>query len=902
MLDSGENEATRVFHGLSLSNHSPSNQSEEATEPAPSRDPDCPTSVVVRVAVWKRPGHSSDVPHHPTHVLEGRFAGSNPEKSLHDLAPDENLPEPGEVFAGFHLIRVLGSGAIGRVYLAHQDNLANRPVVLKIARQLWGECQTLARLQHTNIVPVYSTHQDGNFQAFCMPYLGAVTLAEIIRNMRQTGLPAHGEYFHEQLRHADYPGVPTTVALDPLAGKSYVEAVLWIGLQLAHGLAHAHQRGLVHCDIKPANVLFSDDGIPMLLDFNVAMEMSRDSSAGMVIGGTMAYMSPEQLLAVADQPVRLDGRSDLYSLGLVLFELLTGRLPYEVWTDDVGTALRRMTEAQCSAGFKLRESNPAVTPAIEAIILKCLGADQGERYQSANELAEDLERQLENRPLRFSREPSYRERIRKWVRRNRWLTSGPALACGLAMIAFAVAAVSLIVVRHRHLREINLHHESAAEQFAILQPEIQQAQLALATAPDDSAAIRQAAEKGETILSRYGVREDADWSEREAVRYLSNEDRRRLLEDTDTLLFLLDRASRTDAAELRAKPVGSLTRTERFRLACDMSASQHDKESLELLRQICADEPGHVGAWFLRGHSHARLGQHAEASGAFGTCIVLRPQFSQAYFQRGISYHAMRDYPQALTDFDRLVRMEPKFMEGFVRRGVTLQFLNRHADAVVDFTAAIDLGEHSPRLFIMRSRAKAGAGDKTGAEDDMKLAMSLTPTDEAGWVERGLARANKEPAAAVGDFEAALSINPRSYPAMQNLAWIYSGPLRNDKKAAEVLDQLRKYHPNDLLTRRGRAVVLARLGRIDEALREASECRKLDSSPLALYQLAGVYAHAGKTRPEYSAQAIRLLAWSVGRGYGGEMLATDPDTEPLRKLEGFQQILRSHQELMKLVK
>ncbi len=179
-------------------------------------------------------------------------------------------------------------------------------------------------------------------------------------------------------------------------------------------------------------------------------------------------------------------------------------------------------------------------------------------------------------------------------------------------------------------------------------------------------------------------------------------------------------------------------------------------------------------------------------------------------------------------------------------------------------------------------------------------------------MERGLGRFDQpKPGAAVTvdrarvgdaarDFEAALKINPRSYAALQNLSMIYCEHARDDAKASAILETMRKHYPDDLLVRRARAVVFARLGQMDEALREAAACRRLDPSPLSLYQLAGVYAHAGKTRPEHTAEAVRLLAWAVSEGYGGPLLETDIDTEPLRDNQGFRKVVAAYRELTAL--
>src|SRR5206468_1741103 len=120
-----------------------------------------------------------------------------------------------------------------------------------------------------------------------------------------------------------------TAILQMLQGLSFVQAVLWLASRLADGLAHAHERGILHRDLKPANILLTDEGQPMLLDFNLAEDTKRRPTASAaLLGGTLPYMAPEQLRALQGGHRPLDGRSDLYALGVILFELLTGRHPF----------------------------------------------------------------------------------------------------------------------------------------------------------------------------------------------------------------------------------------------------------------------------------------------------------------------------------------------------------------------------------------------------------------------------------------------------------------------------------------------------------------------------------------------------------------------------------------------
>ena len=169
--------------------------------------------------------------------------------------------------------------------------MADRLVVLKIAPHLFDESRTLAQLQHTHIVPIYSVHQADAFQAVCMPFLGTTTLADILTDLRRRpALPDSGKYLLDRIkararsadrargdarRRSSGESGPSD-ARPPLESLTYVEGILWLAVRLADGLAHAHGRGIVHRDLKPANILLTDDGQPMLLDFNLSEDTKLD--------------------------------------------------------------------------------------------------------------------------------------------------------------------------------------------------------------------------------------------------------------------------------------------------------------------------------------------------------------------------------------------------------------------------------------------------------------------------------------------------------------------------------------------------------------------------------------------------------------------------------------------------
>jgi eukaryotic-like serine/threonine-protein kinase len=378
------------------------------------------------------------------------------------------LPEAGTEFLGFQLLAELGRGAFGRVFLARQGELADRPVALKISTDALAESRTLAQLQHTNIVPIYSVHRRNGLHAVCMPFLGTITLAHVLRELRGHGrVPQTGRALVQTVytcksstqshtaafavgtapmaRHAAESTAPSTSDtaqdLKTLQGLTYVQAVLWLVARLADGLAHAHERGILHRDLKPANVLLTDDGQPLLLDFNLSADTKLGPGAEARVGGTLPYMAPEHLDAFRTGSQAVDARSDIYALGVILYEMLTGRHPFPVQRGPLVEMLPRMM-ADRGRMPDVRSGNPAVTAAVAAVVRHCLEPEPGRRYQRARQLREDLDRHLAHLPLRHLREPSWSERARKWGRRHPRLSSATGVALVAVTLLLGAASVA----------------------------------------------------------------------------------------------------------------------------------------------------------------------------------------------------------------------------------------------------------------------------------------------------------------------------------------------------------------------------------------------------------------------------------------------------------------------------
>lgn len=374
------------------------------------------------------------------HVMHRAGSSSGINTALQAQAP---TPVTGHV-GDFKLLREVGRGGMGVVYEAEQISLGRR-VALKVLpmaaaldpRQLQRfrmEAQAAAHLHHSHIVPIYSVGCDQGIYYYAMQFVEGRSLEEVVAQLRNeyeaantrtvVGTPHLAEFNETLPRHA-------ALTARSVRADSYCRSVAEMGIQIADALEYAHGMGVVHRDIKPANLLVDRQNAVYIADFGLAQ--LRDAPGVTMTGdlvGTLRYMSPEQ--AQAQRGV-VDHRSDIYSLGATLYEMIT--LVPACDAPDRASLLRQITEQD---PILPRRLNPALPADLETIILKALAKEPGRRYSTAKELADDLRRYLEHRPIQ-ARRPSPRERLAKWARRHRSLVTAATVLLILAAIGFAVS-------------------------------------------------------------------------------------------------------------------------------------------------------------------------------------------------------------------------------------------------------------------------------------------------------------------------------------------------------------------------------------------------------------------------------------------------------------------------------
>jgi serine/threonine protein kinase len=352
----------------------------------------------------------------------------------------------------FRLIREVGRGGMGIVYEAEQISLGRR-VALKVLpfaatldpRQLQrfhNEARAAAGLHHTNVVPVHAVGQERGVHYYAMQFIEGHTLAEFIVQQRGDS-PSQGPTVAQSEAAASAPTVAPAAQATSAAPRDaayFRRAAEW-GIQAAEALDCAHALGVVHRDVKPANLLVDGGGRLWVTDFGLAQVQSdaRVTITGDLVG-TLRYMSPEQALA---KRVVVDHRTDVYSLGATLYELLVLRPAFA--GNDRQELLRQIAFEEPRPP---RRVNKAIPAELETIVLKAMEKNPADRYATAQELADDLRRYLMHEPIR-ARRPSLVQRARKVARRH----PGVTVTAAVALVAGLLLGIAGLAVNNRMIRQ-----------------------------------------------------------------------------------------------------------------------------------------------------------------------------------------------------------------------------------------------------------------------------------------------------------------------------------------------------------------------------------------------------------------------------------------------------------------
>ncbi|HEV3438900.1 MAG TPA: serine/threonine-protein kinase, partial [Gemmata sp.] len=656
-----------------------------------------------------------------------------------EIDVEPTFPSAGELVGEFQLLNELGRGLRGRVFLARQIPLSDRLVVVKFTpRTGVAEHRTLARLQHTNIVPLYAALDDGSrmLRILCMPYFGGSTLAAALGQLRRIppterrtvdlwkavisgpGNGIDGEGYGESPRWPD-PG--------------YIEAVCRIGACLADALQFAHDHQLLHMDVKPSNILLTADGQPMLLDFHLARApMPAGGSAPATLGGTDPYLSPEHRAALYavrfGHPLSkaIDARSDLYSLGMVLYEALSG--------DNPGEDPR-----------PLRECNPWVSLGLSDIVACCLAPCPEDRYASTAALADDLRRHLDDLPLRGVRNRNLAEQWSKWRRRR------PHALGVFGTVALLLLTALLLIgyVGHRGRQgeralmegeEELIRGEYAAARGTFRRGLTVAGDLPLYTklVAKLNGGLRRAERAevaGELHTVANGLRglsiaesaphDDLAASERSVRRLLGRREQLFELVSPD-LPVTIRRQAREDLVDLVILWSHLLVQ-----LAPPMGVDEARREGLQLLGHMEGDLGPTAALCLERAALADTIGLVSEATNARQRAA--ETQIASAWEHAALGrYYLRRDPTRARIEFERAVELDPHDFWAQLSLGRCALSLGHLDDSVIAFSVCIALEPSNSIGYFHRGLAHAKLKHLDLALKDLDRALALNPANSQG--------------------------------------------------------------------------------------------------------------------------------------------------------------------------
>jgi tetratricopeptide (TPR) repeat protein len=707
----------------------------------------------------------------------------------------------------------------------------------------------------------------------------------------------------------------------------------------------------LHRDLKPSNVLIAADGTPMLLDFNLSANTGRSAAERQdanALGGTLPYMAPEHLDAFnpqGDTPdSAVDERSDLYSLGLILFEMLAGRHPF---TDPpekmrLTDVLRKLADERRQGAPSVRAHNPAVPWSLHSILTRCLAPEPAKRYQSAGEFAEDLRRFLDDRPLKHAPEPSLRERAQKWARRHPRASSAGSIGSIAAGCILAIGVTSV------GLREAWLT-ASARVRYREFHDNFAQCQLLLNTTSGPVNHLVPGLALARKAIEDYHLEESStNWLKRPAVDRLPRGDQLRLREEISELLMLQSRAEivlaershreqkRREAFEKAVKrlnlaeqldprpPVAlyadrarDLAALGEAQLAAEdrkraekmqptsardlyllgtslLVAREHERAEAMLTRAVTQD-PKRFWSWFVLGLCHHDQKRYLEAAGDFSACTALSPEFAWPHLNRGLSLATAGRLAAARDSYDRALEANPNFLEAHVNRGIARLELGDAAGALTDLDFAVRHGRDSDTgIRLARAEAVGRLNRREEALREFDDVLKVRPDDAATLVARGFFLMAEQPVKAEADWKHVLDLDPGQGRARHQARARYGLALlrraRDPSSALELVDAALEQDRSLLDAVQLRALLRARLGQVSAV---ADVDRLLQApTPHRYYNAACALSVLGKSTGDdrYLLRALELLKSAIEAGFNRDALTSDPDLDPLRGLAAFQKI------------
>jgi tetratricopeptide (TPR) repeat protein len=674
---------------------------------------------------------------------------------------------------------------LGVVYLARQQTLSDRPVVLKLSPRKTREHLSLARLQHTHIIPLHAIYEfpARNLIAMCQPYLGGTTLERILKQLKEVPLGKRTGQSILNIIDAEQNTINRDKTAHSsfrrlLAESSYPNAICLIGACLADGLQYAHDHDLVHLDIKPSNVLLTADAQPMLLDFHLALQpLAAGATAPEWFGGTPAYLSPEHAAACdaakngRPLPEAVGPAADIFSLGRLLYVALAGN-------EDAGNVLLP----------SLYSKYPEAGTAISDIIEKCMHTDPKARYPSAAALATDLRRHLAHLPLQGVPNRNWRERWQKWKRRTPYAPLVMGMVFALISGVVILSAMLFDRVQNargdlQHGRDL-LRHEQYGEAlyalthgkerleglpgFTQLRDELDQAMIeakrvqAIEALMLTTEKLRYQVEKPDHAQKDQQALEApcrSIWNQRELMagrlgERLTDKVRMTLLDFVVLWLELQGTGSEPQKLAILAEAeqlLGSSPILQRQRrllegksledVSSETTGSSWEQviwgrsllrngdvqKAAPLFQKAVDARPGDFWPNYYLGICAYQTQKYTDALRWFSVAVALAPGSAECYYNRGLTHLALDQKEEALREYDKALRLRPGFGAAFLNRGHVYYLQKDYPKALADFQDALQHGADRVLAHYNLALCQLSLKNEAEAVEHLRTVLKLLP-------------------------------------------------------------------------------------------------------------------------------------------------------------------------------
>ena len=655
----------------------------------------------------------------------------------------------------------IGEGGQG-IVIAAEDNLLERTVAIKALKvshdpahekMLEQEARLCGRLEHPNIIPTYDLARDeADSPLFVMKKIQGQTLDEFLQTIKKSG------------RHA-------------LANNRL--RLLNIFSQVLNAIDFAHSKGVLHLDIKPGNISLGKYGEVYVIDWGFARAKDNIEVSGLS-GGTLHYMSPERM-----DKKDYDERADIYSLGVMLYRLLTGRHPRDVNEMELRDFKKNYHSIPL---IPPRSRDRSIAPQLEAIVLKAMAENPEQRYYSTHEFATDLERFMQMLPVSAYDEGIF-SMLWRWLRRHR---RGVTLFI-ITMVLLAVSGYALYAQQEAEKRRIAAEKQKI--EFARAESERKQnmrrryeARRILKRANDIFEKNREAAEVSAVKMEKEAIIKPvidlytksiqtdptyAEAYERRASAYRMIQDYPKALKDYDKafeldssyimvlyeagmiyadvlhntqkarekfrqmlLVFPEDEYAELGQARVDLIEAGAILKLKpedsdydnRFEIASEIY-----QRTLQRCERIEEANPALSDIWYLRGLIYQKSPQHKNlelALEAYSQYLLSRRDSASAFLNRGDTYKDLELYTEAIADYTESLKLNPDFIWALRNRGYILyRYLNLPESAIKDLNKAIELDPNAAWSYMSRGAVYIGIKDYSKAKEDYTKALELAPDD-----------------------------------------------------------------------------------------------------------------------------------------------------------------------------